>query len=635
MKRHLTLLAAVAMTILCVSCDKDDTQSDPYITITTPTGENPNSITIEATAYSQDFTISSNASWRIEKQPSTADWLTVSPLEGNGDATIKVSAPANEQTSRLQAMLTFYSGNTKLHSLTIVQNPAASYLNVEPIKPDSIPAEGGDITLNVSTNAGSWDAEITGENSAWLTEKERTETTITFTAAKSTSTSESVAKVVFSLTSDPNITQEIDIVQKAQNEPFLAIDPAEPQNIPMGGGDIVLNINTNITDWDAAITGENSAWLTEKERTETSITFTAAANPETIEQVATVTFTSKEYPEIEENVTIKQNAKEEIYMDLTPEEEPYTIAIEGGDIKLVIGTNATAWDAEITGDNSAWLTEKERTETTITFTADVNATPDQLSANVKFTAPSDDPDFEKVITITQNGLIADLLDIQFLEDGTATDVSPMNKNVETLEGPYFSTAYLESYKKYVGRFAPTELATSLSDSYLKIDYAGDEAYKSALADGHTMEMLIMLNSDLKIGSEIKMFSSMQGGGTGFLLKKETNEFTFLPYVGGGWKWCTSGIVPEKGVYYHVVGVWNKDAGKAYIYINGELKGEIEASGDLSFPNTDACHWFCVGGDPGSATNAECCWIGDIGIARIYDKALTDAQVAALYDRINE
>lgn len=141
MKRHLTLLAAVAMTILCVSCDKDDTQSDPYITITTPTGENPNSITIEATAYSQDFTISSNASWRIEKQPSTADWLTVSPLEGNGDATIKVSAPANEQTSRLQAMLTFYSGNTKLHSLTIVQNPAASYLNVEPIKPDSIPAK--------------------------------------------------------------------------------------------------------------------------------------------------------------------------------------------------------------------------------------------------------------------------------------------------------------------------------------------------------------------------------------------------------------------------------------------------------------------------------------------------------------
>ena len=539
MNRHLTLLTAVVMTILCVSCNKDDTKSDPFITITTPAGKNPTSITIEATAYSQDFTISSNASWRIDK-PATANWLTVSPLEGTGDATIKVSAAANEQTSRLQAMLTFYSGDTKLHTLTIIQNPAAAYLNVDPAQPDTIPADGGDVVLTVSTNAGAWDAEITGEN---------------------------------------------------------------------------------------------SGWLTEKERTETSITFTAAANPDEVEQTATVTFTSKEYPEIEESVTIKQNAKEAIYMDLTPE-APYEISMEGGNLKLVVGTNASGWDAVISGDNSTWLSEKERTETSITFTADANLTPDLHEATVTFTTPADDPDFEQVITISQNGLIADLLDVQFLEDGTGIDISPMQRAVETFKGPNFSTVYLESYKRYAGRFAPAELSTSISDGFLKIDYKGDETYKSALADGHTMEMLIMLNSDLKIGSEVKMFSSMQGGGTGFLLRKETNEFTFLPNI-GGWKWCYSGVVPQKGVYYHVVGVWNKDAGKAYIYIDGELKGEADASGDFSFPSTDACHWFCIGGDPSSETGTENCWIGDIGIARIYDKALSDKQVAALYDRINE
>ena len=632
MNRHLTLLTAVVMTILCVSCNKDDTKSDPFITITTPAGKNPTSITIEATAYSQDFTISSNASWRIDK-PATANWLTVSPLEGTGDATIKVSAAANEQTSRLQAMLTFYSGDTKLHTLTIIQNPAAAYLNVDPAQPDTIPADGGDVVLTVSTNAGAWDAEITGENSGWLTEKERTETSITFTAAKSTSSTESTAKVTFSLTSDPNVTQEVEIVQQAQNAAFLVIEPETPANIPMGGGDLTLNINTNITDWDAAISGENSGWLTEKERTETSITFTAAANPDEVEQTATVTFTSKEYPEIEESVTIKQNAKEAIYMDLTPE-APYEISMEGGNLKLVVGTNASGWDAVISGDNSTWLSEKERTETSITFTADANLTPDLHEATVTFTTPADDPDFEQVITISQNGLIADLLDVQFLEDGTGIDISPMQRAVETFKGPNFSTVYLESYKRYAGRFAPAELSTSISDGFLKIDYKGDETYKSALADGHTMEMLIMLNSDLKIGSEVKMFSSMQGGGTGFLLSKETNEFTFLPNI-GGWKWCYSGVVPQKGVYYHVVGVWNKDAGKAYIYIDGELKGEADASGDFSFPSTDACHWFCIGGDPSSETGTENCWIGDIGIARIYDKALSDKQVAALYDRINE
>ena len=541
MNRHLTLLAAVAMSLFSISCDKDDTQSDPFISITTPSGVNPTSITIEATAYSQDFTINSNAAWRIEKQPATANWLTISPSEGSGDATIKVSALANEQATRIQAMLIFYSGDTKLNALTIIQNPANAYLNVDPAQPDTIPADGGDLVLNVSTNAGTWDAQITGEN---------------------------------------------------------------------------------------------SEWLTEKERTETSITFTAAANPNNAEQTATITFTSKEHPDFEETVTIKQNAKEAIYMDLTPEEEPYVITIDGGDLRLIVGTNATSWDAVISGENSEWLTERERTETSITFTADANLTPDQLSATITFTTTEDDPDFEKVITINQEGLIADLLDIQFQEDGTAIDISPMHRNVETFEGPNFSTVYLDSYKRYAGRFSPAELATSISNGFLKVDYKGDEAYKNAIADGHSMEMLIMLNSDLKIGSEVKMFSSMQSGGTGFLLSKETNEFTFLPNI-GGWKWCYSGVVPQKGVYYHVVGVWNKDAGKAYIYINGELKGETDASGDFSFPATDTCHWFCIGGDPSSETGTENCWIGDIGIARIYDKPLSDKQVAALYDMINE
>ena len=448
---------------------------------------------------------------------------------------------ANEQATRIQAMLIFYSGDTKLNALTIIQNPANAYLNVDPAQPDTIPADGGDLVLNVSTNAGTWDAQITGEN---------------------------------------------------------------------------------------------SEWLTEKERTETSITFTAAANPNNAEQTATITFTSKEHPDFEETVTIKQNAKEAIYMDLTPEEEPYVITIDGGDLRLIVGTNATSWDAVISGENSEWLTEKERTETSITFTADANLTPDQLSATITFTTTEDDPDFEKVITINQEGLIADLLDIQFQEDGTAIDISPMHRNVETFEGPNFSTVYLDSYKRYAGRFSPAELATSISNGFLKVDYKGDEAYKNAIADGHSMEMLIMLNSDLKIGSEVKMFSSMQSGGTGFLLSKETNEFTFLPNI-GGWKWCYSGVVPQKGVYYHVVGVWNKDAGKAYIYINGELKGEADASGDFSFPATDTCHWFCIGGDPSSETGTENCWIGDIGIARIYDKPLSDKQVAALYDMINE
>ena len=67
----------------------------------------------------------------------------------------------------------------------------------------------------------------------------------------------------------------------------------------------------------------------------------------------------------------------------------------------------------------------------------------------------------------------------------------------------------------------------------------------------------------EFASEIKPFSSMQSGGTGFLMTDSSKgmEITFLPHVGNSYKWAQSGITPEVGRYYHVVGVWNKEKGK--------------------------------------------------------------------------
>ena len=59
-----------------------------------------------------------------------------------------------------------------------------------------------------------------------------------------------------------------------------------------------------------------------------------------------------------------------------------------------------------------------------------------------------------------------------------------------------------------------------------------------MADGHTLEALFMYDSEPQTGTEIKMFSSMQAGGTGFLLAKEKGEITFLPNLTSG------GIVVE-------------------------------------------------------------------------------------------
>ena len=113
-----------------------------------------------------------------------------------------------------------------------------------------------------------------------------------------------------------------------------------------------------------------------------------------------------------------------------------------------------------------------------------------------------------------------------------------------------------------------------------------------------------------------------------------NEITFLPNV-GGYKWATSGVVPEVDEFYHVVGVWDKAAGKARIYVNGELKNEVAASGNLTLSGNNIYHWFAIGADPSAANGANTSGTWDVVSCKIYDDALTTDQVSMIYaDLIN-
>ena len=130
------------------------------------------------------------------------------------------------------------------------------------------------------------------------------------------------------------------------------------------------------------------------------------------------------------------------------------------------------------------------------------------------------------------------------------------------------------------------------------------------------------------------------GGTGFLICTTgngggKNSFTFLPNVtttgNSTWRWATSGVTPMVGFYYHVIGVWNKEEAKAYIYVNGELCNTVDAPGEFRFAN-EGCNWFCVGGDA-SANGAEAGWRGDVVIARVYNKPLTEEEVKKLWEPV--
>ncbi|HYG74529.1 MAG TPA: LamG domain-containing protein [Planctomycetota bacterium] len=88
---------------------------------------------------------------------------------------------------------------------------------------------------------------------------------------------------------------------------------------------------------------------------------------------------------------------------------------------------------------------------------------------------------------------------------------------------------------------------------------------------------------------------------------------------------------EPGSWYHVVGVVDKDARVAKIYVDGELKGTSQEWDEKAVTKEyEQSTWKIGAAAPGAqkwAWNAK----GSIDDVRIYASALTDDQVKALYD----
>ncbi|WP_295939801.1 glycerophosphodiester phosphodiesterase family protein [uncultured Alistipes sp.] len=232
---------------------------------------------------------------------------------------------------------------------------------------------------------------------------------------------------------------------------------------------------------------------------------------------------------------------------------------------------------------------------------------------------------------------ADLLDIEFRNDGTAVDNSPMGIPVQTVDGTAMMTYYNDLYSKYVAHFNHTPGET-VKEGFYKADYSANVQFQNALADGHTIEAVFKVDQKSDGSKELKMFASHSSGGTGFVISTASRgtQLTFLPNVSttgkSSWVWTQSGINPEAGRYYHVVGVWNKEENKSYIYVDGELKGTANTSGNYVPPTTTTSYWFGIGADA-SATDGQNAWKGDVALARIYDAPLTAEKVQALWETV--
>ena len=234
-----------------------------------------------------------------------------------------------------------------------------------------------------------------------------------------------------------------------------------------------------------------------------------------------------------------------------------------------------------------------------------------------------------------------LLDVAFRADGTAYDRSAYGRTVNYVPKAGCSSVYKNyNFGGYVANFNPETMGNNYAAGFYRMDYGSDTAFKTSLEDGHSMEVLFRLDQSVvgytsimdgkEAEREIKILCTHGAGGTGLMIAKaaDGNSITFLSHVGGGYKWAKSGIIPDPGRYYHVVGVYDKAAAKTYIYVDGVKKAEVAASGSYKHANVT---WLCVGGDSGSNNLAECLFNGDIAIARVYSEPLSATKVTELYN----
>lgn len=506
----------------------------------------------------------------------------------------------------------------------------------------TLSSEESNLSLDITSNS-TWKIIKKGDKIDWVTvtpmEGEKNGK-INIIVSKNSSITEREISLSF-LVADKEDFKKLKIVQKAY-VPSLVVSKEDSDLISFKGGEISFTIDSNNDKWEYNFTN-NPAWIKEKEKTSTSLVLTVDKNSDE-ERTTSITFKLTDYPSVTKEFEIVQDAQPLPFLSVSPQK--IIVGYKENEIILNIDSN-DEWEYVIV-DNPGWIIEKEKTSTNLTFKVSENTTGKERTANITFSLTFITGSTQE-ITITQNNnvLAADLLDVVFKEDGTAKDISPSNRKIETIDNEEtLKTLYSEKYKRYIARFDNPPME-NISTGFYMVDYAEDQQFRDHLSDGYTLEALFMNDLELTgrpASNEFSILSSLQGGGTQLGIANYGGSF-FIRFLASintsnwGWVHTSSGINPVKGTYFHVVGIWDKEEAKTYVYVNGELKGSLQTVGHYVHPwessgNQYASNWFGIGVDA-NKDRGETPLTGEIVIARIYSKALKAEEVQELWNRVEK
>lgn len=224
-----------------------------------------------------------------------------------------------------------------------------------------------------------------------------------------------------------------------------------------------------------------------------------------------------------------------------------------------------------------------------------------------------------------------LLDVSFDAEGFATDNSPQHLTMNRVTGSTVMTYPNEDCGFFIPRFYP-EAGKSIGTGFYRARYSAESPFTKGLSDGHSLACVIMCDFDAsKIpDTTVSAFSGLENGGSGIYVRK---TIRFDVTIGRTVVTADSGVIPKKGVYYYVTGVYDTEKEEVRIYVDGQRKASAQAKGSFSLPSSKAAYWYGIGVDAVTGGLATGSWRGDVAYPRIYDTALGDANVRELYSQI--
>lgn len=208
--------------------------------------------------------------------------------------------------------------------------------------------------------------------------------------------------------------------------------------------------------------------------------------------------------------------------------------------------------------------------------------------------------------------VATVMDVDFTS-GDAADKSEMANSYSIIGNPILIDS-TELHKKIAG-----------FDGNSAYIYSFDDTKYEKISETVTIECMFKYNSIPNSG-EYDVFSNQQSGGIG--LGVNNGKLTLFAHVDGSYKEPTASI--QAGQWVHAVGVVDGSAVK--LYVNGKLVSQIAANGGVKYPSGEGAKNFLIGGDSDGSNGGSSYADGYVSFARIYDRALSEAEIAALNDQ---